>query len=693
MIGLHHMSCLNGAVQRVCTVHGLGSLLPLTAANLRAPCQRSLHGTVGPQERRSRCASGLFLSPKRAVGFILKQWRPLHRHNSVQLTFCDGLSSEGRSPPAHESARPPSPALSLSWKKVQRGRNSTALCDQGHGMRSSRSLPRLGEFAPACAFQRRGLLTGPRGEPFSRCFAPQRGLGGRKALVLNDHVHSRFAAHYASSCAAVNGTGGASSPGVVRRARSPGERGVSGLKIASGLQGLASKSESRKDTTENSGLQEARCKEILNNLPSYVRLVESGPLQVFFYPIVHGNSETASRSPGTSGCGTSAEASQLIRVLHPDFVFFSADPSAPKGGESSSSQFLGWLSNLGILPRVFGGFLPFSDIREPLAAADRVRATVGFLDRPKAATTNRLHQQLLQNNQYCRVYLDYASACRTLKQNSRMKPLGGEQVLKESSALSHQLMLSFPEGFETLVVERARYMGGRLAECLSSACMERRVSLAPVKDQGDLRESNTDALTKNRVVSVVVCDSVLAERTAHALKRIVGDPVFMKHLLSRNAGSHNSSQGDRGPPTVAIYKNPHEQLASAPPSQLPLLFFQIFVLPSLLAWLIMWQVQLLVGRGFGSHPLGDLPILHQAGEVVELDLGVEQPVAETGRGRRRFASGVNAPEESAVASDIACDSKPRSIHTVRSEWERFVPSYVVSLFSSGPLGRYTDRRS
>ncbi|ESS31147.1 hypothetical protein TGVEG_214310 [Toxoplasma gondii VEG] len=673
-------------------------LHPVTETVSQMHCRTYLHGTAGRQLSRCRCARGIFSCATRP-GIFLRQARPHHQRKIVRLAIRGVSSSRDWYSTRHESAA--SLVHNLRWEKFhQRGRNPTATFGPEHGMRSAHPLPSTGGIALVCSDLPNRQLTGCSRAEFSRCLATRRGVRGSKVPFSSRCDHSHSASCFASSFAPANGRKGeaSSSEGVFRQEHTSDERVTAGLERVSGIHRHACERCSQ-DARENVELLDTRRKQVLNNLPAYVRLVESGPIQVVIYPIVHGNAETVSHVPRTGDCGTSTEASQLIRVLHPDFVFFGADPSARKGGESSYSQALGWPSSFGILPRVFGGFLPFSDIQEPLAAADHVHASVGFLDRPKAATTNRLHQQLLQNSRYSRAYLDYASACRTLKKNSRVQYLGGEQMLKESSALSHQLMFSFPEGYETLVVERVRYMAGRLAECLSSAFMEGQISLAPIQDPDD-NSKDTQEVARHRVVSVVVCDSVLAERMANAVKRIVGDPAFIRNHFTKNATSRSPSNGNHAlrftsylePPAVSTYKNPYEGLAVAPVSQLPLLFFQIFVLPSLLAWLLMWQVQLLVGRGFSSHPLGDLPILQKT-EAVELDLGGEKPVVELGRGRRRFVSGVNAQEESLAGSDIACgSSSPRSTHTLWPGWKRFVPSNILSLFSSGPLGRYTDRR-
>ncbi|KEP63837.1 UNVERIFIED_CONTAM: hypothetical protein HHA_214310 [Hammondia hammondi] len=391
-------------------------LHPVTETVSQTQCRTDLHGTAGLQWSRCCCARGIFSCATRA-GTFLRQARPHHQRKIVRLAIRGVSSSRDWYPTRHESAAPL--VHNLRSEKFHRGRNPTATCVPEHGMTSPHPLPSTGGIALVCSdLQNRQLTRRSRAE-FSRCLATRRGVRGSKVLSSSRCDHSHSATCFASAFAPAYGRKGeaSSSEGVFRQEHTSGERGTAGLERVSGIHRHAC--ESSQDARDNVELRDARRKQVLNNLPAYVRLVESGPIQVVIYPIVHGNSETVSHAPRTGDSGTSAEASQLIRVLHPDFVFFGADPSAMKGGESSYSQALRWPSSFGILPRVFGGFLPFSDIREPLAAADHVRASVGFLDRPKAATTNRLHQQLLQNSRYSRAYLDYASACRTLKKNRR----------------------------------------------------------------------------------------------------------------------------------------------------------------------------------------------------------------------------------------------------------------------------------
>lgn len=93
----------------------------------------------------------------------------------------------------------------------------------------------------------------------------------------------------------------------------------------------------RKNDDDSVRLRKRR-EEILRGLPTYVRFITIGDNKVLVYPIVHGNSRRTmihareSQSSGAKakegGCGTSSEASQLIRLLAPTTVFFSVDPPA-----------------------------------------------------------------------------------------------------------------------------------------------------------------------------------------------------------------------------------------------------------------------------------------------------------------------------------------------------------------------------
>ncbi|PFH37109.1 hypothetical protein BESB_035670 [Besnoitia besnoiti] len=472
-----------------------------------------------------------------------------------------------------------------------------------------------------------------------------------------------------------------------RKGEDASEQGASGSRSPSSNQTTPAEG----DPSGQVELLEARRKEVVANLPAYIRLVEAGPHQVFIYPVIHGNSLPTSPFSRRGGCGSSTEVSQLIRVMRPDFVFFSADPETNRSAGASGSQFHEPPFALAVLPRVYGGFLPFSDIREPLMTAESADASVGFLDRSRAATRNRLHQQLLQNTQYCRTYLDYAAACKALKHDRTVKSTEGEKMLKKISGLSHQLMYNFPGGFETLVVERARYMAGRLAECLFHGVSENSRSLAAPREPC----SSSEGTFPRRVVSLVVCDSVLAERLGHAVKRIMGDSDFIKQYTTKHAVCRASPGDDLSSlPSQATdsYKNPHARLAAAPPSQVPLLFFQIFLLPSLLAVLLMWQVQLLLGMSFTSRASGDLPILNAASEPVELDLGGEGQ--DTSRAWRRTAGGLSGREGSGERQDNRGDRGKSRIRDFLHSWcERLLPCNLSSAVSSGPLKKYTDRDS
>lgn len=371
---------------------------------------------------------------------------------------------------------------------------------------------------------------------------------------------------------------------------------------------------------------------------------------------------------------------------------------------------------------IYSGFLPLSDLRQPLDAANAVGATVEFLDRPRVSTRNRLHRHLVQNPNYLRSYIDYAAASKRLK--GRRLPDGEENLMSAASLVHQHLMLPFPPGFETLVLERSRYMAGKLLEKLLSSpasaeeretsgtgsletdtALHSRSSIILPRNHPRFRTS-PDQLqpgeTDESSLSIVVCDSVLADKLVQNLKRLFTDYETSLQrqaleLATRNNGCH------QGPRTTDVslpsqaYTNPYERLAEAPPSQLPLLFFQIFVLPALMGWLLVFQLQLFTGCGVGWNSSsdnvngGDLPAFKSHDSPVELDLQWDRPpvshVDERGESIRPCQD-----TRSLTANSQPFDRGEQP--DKESSWfSTKVAGGVSSFFSSStPLSRYANQK-
>ncbi|PHJ25958.1 hypothetical protein CSUI_000183 [Cystoisospora suis] len=528
-------------------------------------------------------------------------------------------------------------------------------------------------------------------------------------------------------------------------------------KVSGGVHGAGDKQD-RKCGDDNDQLKKRR-EEILEVLPSYVPFITLGHHRILVYPILHGNGKAihatergrhmSSGAAGKEGgCGTSYEAAQLIRLLAPSTVFFSVDPPEkgnPPGtlaGTASSSSCGGGdvglplghgkssyshlhSASVGYLQNIHGGFLPLSDLRQPLDAANAVGATVEFLDRPRASTRNRLHRHLLQNPNYLRSYIDYAAASKRLK-GRRLPDINGEENLMSAASLvHHQLMLHFPPGFETLVLERSRYMAGKLLEKLFSSpasiteletsgtdsletdmtLHNQSLDIMPRKNPPSFR-ATPDHLqageTTEASLSIVVCDSVLADRLVQNLKRLFTDYETSLQrealdLATRNNGGHDGRETTDVSRKFQTYTNPYEKLAEAPPSQLPLLFFQIFILPALMGWLLVFQIQLFTGCGVGWNSsndevnVRDLPVFKSHDRPVELDMQWDRPVVshvdERGQSMR------SSHETGSPTANSQLFGRGEQLAKQERSWfSRKIAGSVSSFFSSStPLSRYANQ--
>lgn len=362
----------------------------------------------------------------------------------------------------------------------------------------------------------------------------------------------------------------------------------------------------------------------------------------------------------------------------------------------------------------YSGFLPVSDLRQPIDAAEAVGATVEFLDRPRASTRNRLHQRLVQNPSHLRSYLDYAAASKKLKdQQGRSLSESGEERLRSAATLvHHQLMLKFPAGFETLVLERCRYMAGKLLEKLLSAptstppAEAQKSGGAPLEDDTSLQDrspqmsshlSTSGHLKSGRKtpgpsLSLVVCDSVLADKLGQNVKRLFTDYQTSSQLQEPGfTGAPREIRAGHFMRTRA-YTNPYERLAECPPPQLPLLAFQIFVLPAIMGWLLVVQLQLFTGWGVGWNTSGegggDLPACSSPHRPVELDLQWDRPpgshLDQRGQSSR--------PSKERGSPDGDTRSADRRGMDVKSSLFSGFSGVASYLSSSTALGRYASQK-